>query len=235
MTQALATHSRVTHSRLTHSCLTHSRLTQSRLTHSRLTRSRLAHSRRTQLRLMQFRLIQSQLARLSTRQLVRKRSLTHQCSIPSAAFWSLARILTLAFTLTLPVHLLRAQGTFAGTWTISSGKVAPWVAAADSASIRPQTKVTGHTVTFEARKISGPSGIACANPHYEIKSVAFDQLFEGNLKQLPADATVLGFHLPVKTLMPGCDFEFHMRDKNTALFALNNVIYTMVRKAAASH
>jgi hypothetical protein len=59
-----------------------------------------------------------------------------------------------------------------------------------------------------------------------------DMLFEGGLTEPGKQAASLGFHGgTVPTLISGCEIEFHCVDANTALFALNNSIYRMERKA----
>ncbi|MEP6781203.1 MAG: hypothetical protein ABJC26_15005 [Gemmatimonadaceae bacterium] len=128
---------------------------------------------------------------------------------------------------------LRAQGSYTGTWTVNSWKPAPWLSAADAKTVKPSVSLIGKKITFTKAKIVAPQPIACTGPKYEIKSVAFDMLFEGALKTPASDAPALGFKAPVKTLMPGCDMEFHSIDDNTAKFALNNVIFTMTKKHTA--
>ncbi len=130
----------------------------------------------------------------------------------------------------LPAQSLVAQGPFVGNWTIAEWKVAPWVAKADRAKIKPNHAVLNRTVTISTKGVAGPKVLACANAKYEIVSSRFEELFEGGLRQPGADGAALGFKAPVKTLRPNCDFDFHMRDTNTVLFALDNVLYTMKRK-----
>ena len=130
-------------------------------------------------------------------------------------------------------HSLRAQGAYSGTWTVNSWKPAPWLSAADAKTVKPSTSLIGKTITFTKAKIIAPQPIACSGPKYEIKTVAFDMLFEGGLKKPASEAPALGFKAPVKTLMPGCDMEFHSIDDNTAKFALDNVIFTMTKKPKA--
>jgi hypothetical protein len=127
------------------------------------------------------------------------------------------------------VTSVHAQGAYTGSWRVSSWKVAPWVPAAERAGIKANTRVLNHTITFGKTKIAGPKIIACTGPKYEIKSVPFENLFEGGLKIPATEAPALGFKAPVQTLMPGCDMEFHSLDTNNAMFALDNVLYTMVR------
>lgn len=140
----------------------------------------------------------------------------------------------LAVCAILPFHSVRAQDQFAGNWMIASWKVAPWVPRADRANIKPNNAVLNRTVTISSKGVAGPKVLACANAKYEMVSSPFEGLFEGGLKQPKTDAAALGFKTPVKTLRPNCDFDFHMRDSSTVLFALDNVLYTMTRKAPAA-
>ena len=133
----------------------------------------------------------------------------------------------------VPAGAVHAQGAYAGAWTVNAWKVAPWVTSNEQASVKPEKKVLNHEVIFAAHKITGPSVIGCANPKYEIKGVPFENLFEGGLKKPAVEATALGFKAPVQTLMPGCDMEFHSVSPDRVMFALNNVLYTMVRKPSA--
>ena len=127
-----------------------------------------------------------------------------------------------------------AQEQFTGNWTIATWKVAPWVPRAERANITPNNAVLNRTVTISTKGVAGPKVLACANAKYELVSSPFEGLFEGGLKQPKADGAALGFKSPVKTLRPNCDFDFHMRDSSTVLFALDNVLYTMTRKAPAA-
>lgn len=124
----------------------------------------------------------------------------------------------------------RAQGTFAGAWTIAEWSVAPWVSDAERARIKPNANVLNHSLIFTAKHVVGPDLLSCDTPKYETVSSPFEGLFEGGLLKPKTDGPALGFKAPVKTLRPACDFDFHLKDPNTAMFALDNVLYTMKRK-----
>lgn len=130
-------------------------------------------------------------------------------------------------------HPLQAQGEFAGTWTIAEWKVAPWVPAAERGAVKPNSNILNHTVTISPQGMTGPKLLTCARAKYEILTSPFEGLFEGGLKAPATDARALGFTAPVKTLRPNCDFDFHLRDAGSVLFALDNVLYTMKRKTPA--
>jgi hypothetical protein len=136
----------------------------------------------------------------------------------------------LVTALLVPSRPAGAQGSFAGTWTIKTWQPAPWLEGAERRTIRPEGRVLGKQVTFERRRVRGPAVMACTGPKYEIRDVPFDGLFQGGLTRPAAQATALGFKGPrVTTLDPGCEFEYHLVATDTALFALDNVLYTMVR------
>ncbi|MEO7998800.1 MAG: hypothetical protein ABI852_15225 [Gemmatimonadaceae bacterium] len=123
-----------------------------------------------------------------------------------------------------------AQGTFAGAWTIAEWSVAPWVPDAERARIKPNDNVLNHSLIFTAKHVVGPELLSCDTPKYQTISSPIEGLFEGGLLKPKTDGVALGFKAPVKTLRPACDFDFHLKDANTAMFALDNVLYTMKRK-----
>jgi hypothetical protein len=137
-------------------------------------------------------------------------------------------------TTVLASERAHAQGPFAGTWTIAEWKVAPWVKPAERASIKPNNDVLNKTLTFAANAVTGPKLLSCAKPRYQVIDSPYEGMFEGGLPQPAKDGAALGFKLPVKTLRPSCDFDFHMRDATTVMFALDNVLYTMNKKAPAA-
>lgn len=135
--------------------------------------------------------------------------------------------------LAAPVASSPGQGVFSGAWTIRSWQPAPWLDAAEAKGIRAERGMIGARVTFTSTRVTGPRILSCDKPVYEIKDVPFEGLFEGGLTKPAEQATALGFKGLVTTLAPGCEFEFHQRDPNTALFAMSNVVYVMVRQGTA--
>ncbi len=78
--------------------------------------------------------------------------------------------------------------------------------------------------------------LACRRAEYESTDYEADAMFQGNLPEPnPTAAAVrLGFK---KGEVPGVDlkcttgaYSYHFRDRNTALTALSNVIYTLKRQ-----
>lgn len=143
---------------------------------------------------------------------------------------------TLAFALSsgVPSRTLHAQGPFAGSWTIADWTVAPWVKADARAAIKPNAAVLNRSLIFTSKHVVGPTLLSCDVPKYELINSPLEGLFEGGLTNARADGAALGFKAPVKTLRANCDFDFHLRDANTAMFALDNVLYTMKRKNPTS-
>lgn len=137
-------------------------------------------------------------------------------------------LLVSAFALGVPS--LSAQGLFTGRWTIKRWQPAPWLDPAARKAVAPDSALLGARVMFNAHSITAPKPLACGNPRYETNAVPLENLFEGGLTAPKTQGPALGFPGPlVQTLMPGCDFEFHLTKAGTALFALDNVIYTMAR------
>lgn len=123
-----------------------------------------------------------------------------------------------------------ADPVYMGTWKIAAVEAAPWVPA-DRAQFSPyDAMLLGKTITFEPRRIVAPSVLACKGPRYEVRRVGADYLFQGGLTDPDKQAQALGFRsTPIVTLMTGCEgwFEFHFLDARTAMFALDNRIFTI--------
>lgn len=136
-----------------------------------------------------------------------------------------------------------AQDGFAGAWKIERSEPAPWVHTPDVTDAGEVKRLFGAKVRFEPGRIVGPDPLACTKPHYRVRQDQADQLFQGGLAENTAPATnadkladELGFgKRPIKTLETGCasNIDFHMIDRDHALFALNNTLYRITR--AATH
>jgi hypothetical protein len=132
-----------------------------------------------------------------------------------------------------------SQPTFLGTWKIERVEPAPWVEAGTAPDASIADLYVGKTVAFEAARIDGPALLACANPKYTFEEVPAEGLFQGNVGEPGEDAASadaaarkLGFTPPVHSMMTGCehDIAFHQRDDTHAAFALDNMIFWMVRQ-----
>jgi hypothetical protein len=143
----------------------------------------------------------------------------------------------LSFLATMPAH----ANPMLGSWTIERADPAPWSNATEYPPATDTATYVGKHVVFAAKKITGPSVLGCANPHYEMKDYPADMLFQGELgefeqrggKKAEDAATALGFKSrPIRTLETGCEgaIDFHMTDSDHAAFALNNSIFWLTRK-----
>ena len=132
-----------------------------------------------------------------------------------------------------------AQEAFGGIWHVIEAERAPWVAA--DRKLQPSAEAAFAHATFEFRadRVVGPSWTACRKPKYDLAPQPFNALFEGGLydpehglRDPAALAHRLGFqHEPVPSMTSSCsELLFHLADADTALFALNNMIYTMRRE-----
>jgi hypothetical protein len=148
-------------------------------------------------------------------------------SAPAIGLWAALLAATAA-----PVSA--AEPSFYGTWAITEAKVAPWANAQhDAFGQREQRRLIGTRVIFRPAQIVAPSPLRCYDPHYAMTEAPPDYLFQGGLTDAAAQARALGFRAPsIPTLQTGCgaDFEYHFLDDRTALFALNNMIYTLRKK-----
>ena len=134
----------------------------------------------------------------------------------------------------------QAANAMAGSWKIEKAEPAPWSDGKDYPPATDSASYVGKKVVFSAKRIGGPSVLACAKPHFEMKDYSADMLFQGLLgeaeqrggKKAEDTATALGFKTrPIHTLETGCEgaIDFHMTDANHAAFALNNSIFWLIR------
>jgi hypothetical protein len=121
--------------------------------------------------------------------------------------------------------------SYLGTWRITGSQLAPWYKLGDALSPSDVRHLTDARVTFAARAITAPVPLACKGPHYEVKEVGPDYLFQGSLTDPAAQAKALGYRPKITTLETGCEglIDFHFIDADTALFGLNNRLYRMER------
>ena len=135
-----------------------------------------------------------------------------------------------------------AQGVFAGAWTVTKSEDAPWITGRPE--LKPHPEPSLRKARFEFRKdgvIAPMDWMRCKSPKYEMMSLGFDALFEGGLSNPEKGlndpkglANKFGFTSePVTSMLAGCsELLVHLVDKDTAQFALNNMIYTMRRVGA---
>ncbi len=131
-----------------------------------------------------------------------------------------------------------ADEGFIGRWSIERVEPAPWVEPGTAPDASIAELYVGKTVSFETQRIDGPALLACENPRYRFEEIPAEGMFQGNLAGPTDDAAAaeakankMGFTPPVRTMTTGCehDIAFHMSDASHAAFALDNMIFWMVR------
>lgn len=146
---------------------------------------------------------------------------------------------TLFATLLSLIAVSAQAQTLLGRWQIEAAAVAPWVAPDKIATTVKEDEVrrlVKQRITFEATAVkSGDPIFACKGASYEPTRLPPEGLFQGSLPA-PQSRIARALGLP-DGLSPGVDvacpnsrFSYHFRDKDTALFALDNVIYTLKRR-----
>jgi hypothetical protein len=126
-----------------------------------------------------------------------------------------------------------------GRWRIETAAVAPWVAPEKIHELVKEENVrrtVKQPITFEAAAVKSRDPIfACKGATYEPTRIPPEGLFQGNLPS-PQGQIARALGLPdgntpgVDVACPNSRFSYHFRDKDTALFALDHVIYTLKRR-----
>jgi hypothetical protein len=132
-----------------------------------------------------------------------------------------------------------AAQTLLGRWQIEAAAVAPWVAPDKIATTIKETEVrrfVKQRITFEADSVKSRDPVfACKGATYEPTRIPPEGLFQGGLPA-PQGQIARALGLPdgpspgIDVACPNSRFSYHFRDKDTALFALDNVIYTLKRR-----
>jgi hypothetical protein len=131
-----------------------------------------------------------------------------------------------------------AAQTLLGQWQIAAAGVAPWIAPDKIHTIKESDvrRYVKQRVTFAVDEVKSRDPLlACKGARYEPTRIPPAGLFQGNLPE-PKGQTARTLGL-ADGITPGMDvacpngrFSYHFRDKDTALFALDNVIYTLKRR-----
>lgn len=140
----------------------------------------------------------------------------------------------MAWLAAIPAAATSPQRPFLGRWLIAEAHPAPWVNPADASSASFENDLVGKTIIYMQARIPGPRVLACRGPHYRLLQVGADYLFQGGLTAPSAQASALGFRgQRIATLETGCAgaINFHFINGSTALFALENMIYTLRKQA----
>ncbi|MGH6927439.1 MAG: hypothetical protein ACREEV_03900 [Dongiaceae bacterium] len=130
-----------------------------------------------------------------------------------------------------------AQEMFAGTWVVVDAKAAPWVDGSSGAEPAVNEAMRQGRITFAADRVDGPPPLGCGEARYEVVRAGPEYLFQGGLADPATQAAALGFgpgeivHLSLGCVRDDADIgmDFSLVDADTALFALDNVVYRMVR------
>lgn len=135
-----------------------------------------------------------------------------------------------------------AQEMFAGTWTVVEAQVAPWVDPAATPQPEADAAMRQGTIVISPGGIDGPPPLDCAPASYEVKKVGPEFLFQGGLPDPGPQAAALGFTgAEITALSMGCargdadiGMDVALIDGDTAVFALDNIIYKMKKSANGS-
>ncbi len=138
-------------------------------------------------------------------------------------------------------HGALAQGagtpSLLGRWDIVQAVLAPWVGDAGAVRESDVRKLLKQRVVFSEKSVSShvPT-LNCSDASYAPTRLPPAGLFQGGLPEpnQAAFAKAIGFS---DGNVPGVDlacstglFSFHFRNRDTALLALDNVIYTLQRR-----
>ncbi|RAI36982.1 hypothetical protein [Rhodoplanes roseus] len=127
-----------------------------------------------------------------------------------------------------------------GRWSIVEAVPGPWVRSKERNALNEHgRRLVDTEIVFEAGAIvSKNQGLACKRAMYQTGTYPTDALFRGSLPDGSQDriARELGLtrssgDVPsVDVDCGGGHFTYHLRDRNTALFAWDDVIYTLKRR-----
>jgi hypothetical protein len=124
-----------------------------------------------------------------------------------------------------------------GKWEIVDAQAAPWADESRHEMLTAAGKrLLNQVITFAPREVTSKNkSLACKRAEYETTTHEPDAIFQGNLPEPNPGAVALRFGFK-KGEVPGVDlkcrtgaYSFHFRDRNTALTARGNVIYTLKR------
>ena len=141
-----------------------------------------------------------------------------------------AMLAALACLAAHPATAAGPQRPFYGRWLIAEAHPAPWYNPSDPGTAPFDDHILGKSIIYMSARIVGPRVLACAGPHYRMLEVGPDYLFQGGLTAPAVQAAALGFRASrIATLETGCAgaIDFHFINATTALFALDNMVYTL--------
>lgn len=152
----------------------------------------------------------------------------------AATCFAVAAVATVAAWQTRPAV---AQEAFAGSWDVVNVQPAPWTQGSATDKPHVNEEVARGRITFMPDSVQGPAFLNCDKAKYEIAKVPPEYLFEGGLTDPVRQAKELGFTGgEILQLSMGCisgdadiGMDFDLISEDTAVFALDNMIYTMKR------
>jgi hypothetical protein len=121
------------------------------------------------------------------------------------------------------------QIPLAGSWRVAGAVNAPWAKSA------MPTPLQGRHVVFGLAAVRSGTVLDCARVQYEVRGMPPEGLFQGGLAPERAAAQAAALGLPaaeIPSVLLTCDagvFDFHLGRGGKAVFALDNVIYTLER------
>jgi hypothetical protein len=126
-----------------------------------------------------------------------------------------------------------------GEWMIQKAIVAPWIGPnADVAHLASLSRAHLNMIVsfFPGRVVSKDSKIACTDVDYERTLLPPELIFQGSLPDPDQVEIAAGLGFPSGKI-PGFDVDcgssvqsYHFADRDTVLFALEDIIYTMDRQ-----
>ena len=144
-----------------------------------------------------------------------------------------AMLAAVACLAAFPATATSPQRPFYGRWLIAEAHPAPWYNPTDPGTQPFDDHLVGKSIVYMPSRIVGPRVLACKGPHYRMLEVGPDYLFQGGLTAPAAQAAALGFRgNRIASLETGCAgaIDFHFINETTALFALDNMVYTLRRQ-----
>lgn len=136
--------------------------------------------------------------------------------------------------LVTPLQARDIRIPFFGVWTITKAVPAPWIDRTKASDPFLARRWVGKKIIFFRSGIDAPFPLGCDAPRYRTVELPPEGLFQGNLKSPTIEAQALGFRAgaPVTTLQTDCEhfIDYHFVNYSTAMFALDNTIYTLRRR-----
>lgn len=140
-----------------------------------------------------------------------------------------------ALTLALAAAASARDDGMVGDWRVYRVQPAPWVES--ERELGPAALALGQRIVFEADGLSGPPVLRCERGQYQRLALPPEGLFQGGLPDPRRNAEALGFAVgEVSSWRLDCanaSFDFHLADADSALFALDNRIYSFSRANGA--